>query len=821
METLLQDVRHSLRLFRQSPGFTAAAVAALTLGIGTNTAIFSVVNSVLLKPAPFPDPDRLVLFQNTSPQGAGTGASPTKFQHWREQTSVVQDVAAFRTGVVNLTGGAFPEQLQSAQVSADYFRLFGATTFRGRTFTPEEDLPHGEKVAVISYGLWNRRFAADPQMVGKTISLGGDLHVVIGILSPGFDFRDFGQPPDVWTAFQLDPHPTDQGHYFNAGGRLKPGVTLAQAQARLKISAEDFRRKYPNALGQNQSFSAQPIREALVGNVRSSLLVLVGAVSLVLLIACANVANLLLARAVGRRREIAIRLAIGAERGRIIRQLLTESVMLASVGAVAGVALGIGGIRALLSVNTANLPRVGLDGNLVSVDWRVLAFTILAAGVTGILFGLIPALQTSRPDLSSTLKESGGRGGTGFRHNKTRTVLVVSEVALAVVLLVGSALLIRTSLALGAVKPGFDAGNVLTMRMSIDGPQFTKSAAVDQMLTDGVQRLRGVPGVVMASAACCVPLEGGYGLPFIVMGRPLESNGPFHGGGNWQTVSPGFFEVFKIPVVAGRSFNDRDRAGSPPVVVINQAMARRYWPKADPMNDKIWIGKGLMPQLATETPRQIIGIIGDIHGNGLNQDPAPTMYIPQAQVPDALNALNARLTPMKWIVRTRGNPSLYSAAIQEQVRQVSGLPVTDIRTMDEVIARSTSRQRFNMLLMTVFGSAALFLAAIGIYGLMAYSVQQRTQEIGIRLALGAGTGTVRKMVVFHGMRLALIGVTAGLAAAYGLSRLLATLLFGVKENDPAVFTSVAVLLSLVSLLAVWLPARRATRIDPVIALRYE
>jgi putative ABC transport system permease protein len=820
MERFAQDVKHSLRSFRKSPGFTVAAVAALTLGIGTNTAIFSVVDSVLLKPAPYPDPDRIVFFMNTSPQGSGPGASPTKFQHWREQTSVVQDVSAFRTGVVNLTGSGFPEQLQSAQVSADYFRLFGAKPFRGRTFTPEEDLPQGDKVVVLSYGFWSRRFGADPQIIGKTIALGGDPYMVIGILAPDFDFRDFGPAPDVWVPFQLDPHPTDQGHYFTAAGRLKPGVTLDQARARLKLSAEDFRRKYPPPMPASQGFSVEPIREAMVRNVRSSLLVLMGAVSFVLLIACANVANLLLARAVGRRREIAIRAAIGAGRGRIIRQLLTESVLLSMAGAACGAVLGVVGIRALLSVNTANLPRVGREGALVTLDWRVLAFTILAAAITGILFGLIPALQASHADLSATLKESGGRAGTGLRHNKARTILVVSEVALAVVLLVGSALLIRTSIALGAVKPGFDAQNVLTMRTSINGPQFSKSAAVDQMLRAGVERLRGVPGVLMASAACCVPLEGGYGLPFIVMGRPL-TDGPFHGGGNWQTVSPGYFEVFKIPVLRGRSFTERDDSGSVPAVVINEAMARRFWPKADPLADKIWIGKGLMPQLATETPRQIIGIVGDIHGNGLDNDPAPTMYIPQAQVPDAINALNARLTPMKWIVRTRGNPLLLSAAIQEQVRQVTGLPVTDARTMDEVISRSTSRQRFNMLLMTVFGSAALFLAAIGIYGLMAYSVQQRTQEIGIRLALGAGTANVRKMVVLQGMRLALMGVAIGLGAAFALTRLITTFLFGVKAKDPAVFTAAAVLLSLVSFLAVWLPARRATRIDPVIALRYE
>ncbi len=821
MGTLLQDVRHSLRVFRQSPGFTAAAVAALTLGIGTNTAIFSVVNAVLLKPAPFPDPDRVVLFLNVSPQGSGAAASPTKFQHWREQTSVVQDVSAFRTGTANLTGVAFPEQLQQAQVSADYFRLFGATPIRGRTFSQQEDLPHGPKVAVISQGFWTRRFAADPQILGKTISLGGDPFTVIGVISSDFDFRDFGPQPDVWVPFQLDPNSTDQGHYFQAAGRLKPGVTLAQANARMKIAAEDFRRKY-SSLGSNpnQSFGVRPVRDAMVTNVRSSLMVLVGAVSFVLLIACANVANLLLARAVGRRREIAIRAAIGAGRGRIIRQLLTESVLLSLAGAVAGSALGVLGIGALLRVNTAGLPRVGKAGALVVVDWRVLAFTILAAAVTGILFGLIPALQSSHPDLASTLKESGGRGGTGLRHNKMRTVLVMAEVALAVVLLVGSALLIRTSMALGAVNPGFDVENVVTMDMSINGPQFAKSAAVDQMLRDGTTRLRVFPGVLMASAACCVPLEGGYGLPFKVMGRPL-TDGPFHGGAGWITISPGYFEVFKIPVVRGRSYTERDDAAAPPVVMINQAMARRFWPKADPMSDQILIGKGVMPQLATEMPRQIIGIVGDTRDNGLDSDPPPIMYVVQAQVPDAINALNTRLTPMKWIVRTRSNPMQLSAALQQQVRESTGLPVTDFRTMEDVVSRSTSRQRFNMLLMTVFGSAALLLAAIGIYGLMAYSVQQRTQEIGIRLALGAATGSVQRMVVWQGMGLALAGMAVGLLAAWRLTRLIQTFLFGVKDKDPMVFAGVAVLLALVSLVAVWIPARRATRIDPVIALRCE
>ncbi len=664
METFVKDLRQSLRMLAQSPAFTLAAVAALTLGIGANTAIFSVVNAVLLRPVSFPDPDRVVLFMNSSPQGSGPAASPAKFQHYRQQSAIVQDVAAFSLGIVNYTGGSFPEQLRSGRVSADFFRLFGAPVTRGRTFTSAEDLPRGERVAVLSQEVWKTRFNSDPDVVGKSISLSAEPHTIVGVLGE-FDFREFGPAPQVWVPFQLDPNTTDQGHYFQVAGRLKPGVSLDQAKARMKLSADEYKRQFPRALGPDGTFTVQPIREALVRNVRTSLFILAGAVSFVLLIACANVANLLLARATGRRREIAIRAAIGGSRGRIIRQLLTESVVLSVAGGALGLVFGIVGIRALLAVNTANLPRVGEDGALVGVDWRVLAFTLLVSMGTGIIFGLIPALHRSKADLTSTLKESAGRSGTGFRQNKMRSILVVSEVALALVLLIGSALVIRTAIALNRVDPGFDSHNVLTMRMSLTGPQYLKSDAVAQMVRVGTERLRAVPGVTEASATCCIPLEGGFGLPFVIVGRPL-SDGPYHGGGGWYTVSPG-----------------------------------------------------------------------------------------------------------------------------------------------------------NMWLMTVFGGSALLLAAIGIYGLMAYSVEQRTQEIGIRLALGAPTSGVRNMVVFQGMRLALAGVIVGLAAAFGLAKVVATFLFGVTARDPLVFAAVPLLLAGVAFLAVWLPAVRGSRIDPIIALRAE
>jgi predicted permease len=818
-ETFLKDVRHSLRLFRQSPVFTFAAVAALTLGIGANTAIFSVVNAVLLRPVSFPDPDRIVVFMNTSPQGSGPAASPAKFAHYRRQTEVVQDAAAFNSGIVNYTSGSFPEQLRSGRVSADYFKLFGAPFVMGRGFTADEDAPNGPRAAVIAHTLWMSRFNSDPAAVGKTISLSGEPYTIVGVLGE-FDFREFGPAPQVWLPFRLDLDTTDQGHYFQVAGRLREGVSLDQAKARLNASANDFRAKFPRAIGPNNAFSVEPVREVLVRGVRQSLLILAAAVSFVLLIACANVANLLLARAAGRRREIAIRAAIGGSRLRIVRQLLTESVVLSLAGGLLGLAFGWLGIRALLSINTASLPRVGEEGALVGVDWRVLTFTLGVAIGTGLLFGLIPALQAARTDLTTTLKEGSGRSGSGFRQNKTRSILVVAEVALALVLLIGSALLIRTATALGRVDPGFDGSNVLTMRMSLTGPQYVKSEAVDRLIRTGVDRLRALPGVVEASATCCVPLQGGYGLPFAVVGRPLQ-DGPYHGGGGWTTVSPRFFELFRIPVKRGRTFTETDDRRGTPVVIINEAMARQYWPNGDPLSDRLVIGRGVMREFADEPERHVIGVVADTRTQGLDSEPQPMMYIPQAQVPDGANALNVRLTPMAWVVRTQTAPLGMSAAIQEQLRQATGLPVSNVQPMSEVVSRSVSRQQFNMWLMTVFGASALMLAAIGIYGLMAYSVEQRTQEIGIRLALGARASQVKNMVVFQGMRLAIVGVVIGLGASFWLARFISSLLFGVTPRDPLVFAGVPALLTAVALVAVWLPARRASRVDPMIALRYE
>ena len=808
-----------MRLFRRSPGFTIAAVAALTLGIGTNTAIFTVVNAVLLKPVPFPDPDRLVMVMVTTPQSSGSFASPARFAHWRAQTSVIQDVSAFRSGLVNLTDGDVPEQLHAAQVSADYFHLFGAPIVQGRGFSADEDRPNGGKVVVVSHALWVRRFGGDPHAIGRSISLGGDPFVVIGIIGPTFNVAEFGPQPEVWTPFQLDPDTSDQETFFAVAARLRPGVTLAQAKSRLQLSATEFRTKFPTALGPTSGFSVVPFQEAFVKDVRASLLVLVGAVGFVLLIACANVANLLLARATARKREIAIRSAIGASRGRLLQQLLAESVMLSLAGGTLGLALGTAAIRALLAVNTADLPRLGENGSAVALDWRVASFAVLVSLATGIVFGLVPALHGSRADLTSTLKESGGPSGTAFGHNNARSILVVVEVALALILLVGSALLIRTAIALRSVDPGFDTHDVLTMRMSLTGPRFLNTAAVAQMIHNAIERLNARQDVEVASATCCVPLQGGFGLPFLIAGRPLD-DGPYHGQGGWFTVSPGYFEVFKIRVKRGRTFTARDDRAAPPVVIINESMATRFWKDGgDPMNERLVIGKGVMHAFDTEPARQIVGIVADSRDNALNRDPGPMMFIPQAQEADAVNALNVRISPIAWVVRTRGEPHRSSAAIQEEIRQMTGLPVSDVRTMDEIVVLSTSREQFNMLLMIVFGGSALLLAAIGIYGLMAYSVAQRTHEIGIRVALGADAPAVRRMVILHGMRLTIVGVVIGIVGAYGLTRFIASFLFGVKPLDPVAFAVIPLLLGGVAFLAVWVPAQRASRVDPVIALR--
>jgi putative ABC transport system permease protein len=816
MGDFLSDLRYSLRMLIHNPAFTITAVAALALGVGANTAIFTVVNTVLLKPLAYPDPERIVQLMNTSPDGNFAVASPTKFNNWRTQTSVLQDVSAYDFGGpgFNLTGEV-PEQVHGIHVSEAYFRLFGAPVVLGRTFTPQEDSPNGGHVVVISYGLWQRKFGGNPKVVGSALSLGNEPYTIIGVIG-----QQFASDPvaDIWLPFQIDPNSTNQGHFFLAAARLKPGVTLAQANAQMKLAYQEFRRRWTLA-DPKSSFGVQPLRDSIVAGARSSLLVLLGAVGFVLLIACANVANLLLVRASGRKREFAIRAAMGARRIRIVRQLLTESLVLAISGGILGLIIGYLGVRALFTIGTARLPLVGEKGAAVGLDWRVLLFTLGVSLLTGILFGLFPAIGASRPDLNTTLKESSNRSGTGFRHNITRSLLVISEVSLALVLLIGAALLIRTFVALRHVNPGFDARDVLTMEMSLTGDRFEKTAAVAQLALEGRERVNAIPGVEASASTCCLPLEGGFGLPFDIVGRS-HGKDPNTGGAGWMNTSPGYFATFHIPL-RGRDFTDQDTGSAPLVVIVNETMAKKWWPKENPIGQQIVIGKGVGPQFA-EGPRQIIGVAGDIRDGGLNRDPRPLMIVPQAQVTDGVTALNAGIGPVAWIVRTHGDPHQYISSVTEQLRQASGgFPVARVRPMEEIVSSSTAREDFNMMLLTIFGASALILAAIGIYGLMAYSVQQRTQEIGIRMALGADRSRIRSLVVWHGMRLAIVGVIIGIGAAFGLTRFIASFLFGVKTWDPFVFVTVPVILTAVALLAVWMPASRASRLDPQQALRIE
>ena len=807
MRDLWNDVKHALHMFVENPGFTLAAVSALALGIGANTAIFSVVNAVLLKPLTYPGADRIVQFLHTSTLLANNLASVREFHVFQRQTSVFQDIAGYDIAGpgFNLTGDR-PEQLHGIHVTEAYFRLYGAPVMLGRTFTQQQDLPHGGKVVILSYGLWQRRFGGDPSIVGRSLQLGNEPHTIVGVLG-----KEFLSDPaaDIWLPFQFDPGSNDDNHFFRVTARLKPGVTLEQANAQLKLATAQYHRDFPQADPKRQ-FAVGMLRDSIIGDARNSLLLMLGAVGLVLLIACANVANLLLVRATGRNREFAIRAAMGAGRGRIVRQLLVESVLLSVTGGILGLALGFAGVRALLAISPAGLPRIGEDGSAVGMDLRVLGFTLGVSLLTGILFGLFPALSASRSDLISALKENSNRSGAGFRRSKARSLLVTSEVSLALVLLICASLLIRTSIALRGVGPGFDAHHVLTMEMALNGERYQNTAGVAQLLLDGRQRLNAIPAVEASAAGYWLPNDVEDDTFFRFVERTTEKGCCVS---KWMSITPGYLSLFRIPVLRGRDFTENDNAGAPGVDLVNQAFARQFWPNQDPIGQHVIRGKRV---------ESIIGIVADFHNSGLAKPAEPMMMSPIAQVSDGYTAAYSNIQPLFWLVRTRGDPHLSVPAITGQLRIASaGFPVAHIRTMDEVMGRSTARQSFNMLLLTIFGAVALLLAAIGIYGVMAYSVAQRTQEMGIRMALGADRSVIRNFVVWQGMRLALVGVVAGIAASFGLTRLLSTFLFGVKPWDPAVFVSAPLILTAIALLAVWLPAARASKVDPMQALRAE
>ncbi|MBV8809141.1 MAG: ABC transporter permease, partial [Acidobacteriaceae bacterium] len=595
MESFLKDLNYLLRASLRVPTFTVTAMAVLALGIGANTAIFSVVNAVLLKPLRAPQPDRVIAFMSTSREGSSFAASEIKFNLWREQTSLFQDVSGYYAGSLNLTNVDQPQRAVALFVTTDYFRLFGLPIAYGRGFTAEEEQPNGSNAVILSDAFWKRAFGGNSRILGRTVSLSGASYQVVGITAPGIQTETL-EPPDIWAPFAIDPNSTNQGHYFQAVGRLKPGIRLAMANAHLQLTTREFYRKFPDSLSTSRRdvFSVELMRDVVVKHVRSSLLILSGAVSLVLLVACVNVANLLLIRASARHREIAIRFAVGASSGRIVRQLLTESVLLALASGVLGLALGRAGIYALLALAPSDLPRVGIKGANVTLDWRVVAFTMLLALVTGLVFGLIPALQALRADLNTALKAH-LETRLGRSLVSLRSMFVVAEMSLALVLLIGAALLIRTLLALHSVNPGFDPSNVITTHTSLD-PRTARRTGVDAIVRDVFRRLDALPGVGSAGFTRLLPLEGGFNsLPIVIAGRPLT--GPSHGSARWMVVSSSYFNVLKVPLVRGRLFSDTDRLGAPGVAIINEAMAHELWPHDPlgraPLQERLFIGKGL------------------------------------------------------------------------------------------------------------------------------------------------------------------------------------------------------------------------------------
>jgi putative ABC transport system permease protein len=817
----VQDLKHAARMLRRTRGFTAMAIAVIALGIGANTAVFSVVNAVLLEPLPYPESDRILQLVTTSRSvKVAPLVSIPKFNIWREEmVHVVEAMAAYQASDpgVNLTGGDRPEHLRAVHVSVDYFNVFGAQIRAGRAFRPAEDRPNGPRVAILSHGLWVRRFGSDPEIVGRTIQLGGETHEIVGVVAPGFSAEP---PAELWLPLQADEFSRVHTNYVKVAARLRPSTTVTAARRSAAQATFPFRELYPFALGPWEELSAVPLRDVLVGDIRPSLRMLTGAVIFVLLIACANVASLLLARGYRRRREIATRAALGAPRSRLFRQLLTESLLLAVAGGTLGLAAGYAGMRALLVSAPTQIPRIAPDGSGITLDDRVLIFTVIVSVVTGILFGILPAIAASRTDLVSAFKDAGTASDGGWKRNRMQAALVVCEIVLALVLLVGAGLLIKTFIALGEVDRGFEPRNVLALDMSLNGTALQDSAAVAQMVVNATDRVAGAGGLASLAATRGLPFEASFGLPFAIDGRALNGvGGPYHGTAHWRSVTPEYFEVLRIRRLSGRTFTRLDTADAVPVAIINRAMARRYWQRNDPFRDRVRIGPTAGPDFEDRL-RHLVGVVDDLRDDGENREPQPTIYVPLAQVSDRMTARVNRLFPLTFLVRTSGNPLDAAAPVTSELRSTSGgLPVARIRTMEQVVAASTRRAAFSMTLLTVFAAAALVLAVIGLYALMSHTVQQRTQEIGIRMALGAVPGDVRALVLAQGLRLAAVGVLIGIGAALVLTRLMVNLVFGVQTYDPGVLGSVVALLATVALAAAYIPARRATRVSPLDALR--
>ena len=803
METLLKDIRYGLRSLLKHPGFTAIAVLTLALGIGANSAMFSTVNAVLLKPLAYPDAERIVVLEGVN-QAKGitrSNMSIPDFADWHSQNQVFEQLVAFVTGGSLLTSGDETERVRGTSVTGDFFPLFRAPAFAGRTLQSDDCQKGHDGVVVLSYGLWQRRFGGNRNVIGTNVTISGESATIVGVMPPGFDYP---AQSELWVPYPIDAAAERRDNRFlEVMARLKPGMPIAQAEASLDTINQRLAQTYVDT---NRGWTVRVInlQERMVGSMRKSLLLLLGAVAFVLLIACANVANLMLARATGRQKEIAVRAALGASRWRVVRQLLTESLLLSVIGGAIGLLLSVWLTKLLISVSPANTPRF----DEIKPDVWVFAFTLGLTVVTGIVFGLAPALQAARVDLNGGLKEGGGKGSGGSRNKRLRSLMMVSEIALSFMLLVGAGLLIKSFIRLREVSPGFTPENLLTMRVSLLSSKYAAGEPRIQLLRQTLERLKTLPGVQSTGAVLSLPLGGdtfNVGRSYIREGRPFTPEESANAA--YLAATPDYFHTLQVSVLSGRPFNDRDSEKAPMVVIVNETMARQLWPGESPLGRRITIWRD------EKFPREIVGVVSDTK-SALDSEAGSQMYVPFAQ--------DSGWGSMSLVVRSTGDPLNTSAAARGAIRSVDkGIPVYNVRTMNDVLATSVSQQRVSVLLLSAFAGVALLLAMIGIYGVTAYYVTQRTQEIGIRIALGAQVGDVMNLVLRSGMVLAIAGIALGIAGAFALTRLMTSLLFAVKPTDAATFVTVSLCLLVTALIACYIPARRATKVDPLVALRYE
>lgn len=807
---MLQDIRYAFRTLLKNPGFTAVAVIAIALGVGPNSAIFSIINAVLLRPLPYQDPDRVVmLWENSKARGFDQlPVSGPTFMDWKRECRSFEDMApAFTIPEYgfNVTAGGEPERAQGGQAAANMFSVLGIKPVLGRYFLPEEDRPGGDSVVLIGHSFWQRRFGAARDVVGKSIGLDGRSATIVGVLPP--EVEALGHV-DVWLPIAQDLALLRRDHHnYGIVARLKPGATVRQAQAELDTIAKRLERDYPES---NAGIGAMviPMSEVIAGRIRPALMVMLAAVGFLLLIACANVASLLLARAASRQREIAVRAAVGASRWRVVRQLLTESVMLAAAGGALGVLLAAWSVRALRSQLPDIIPRL----KDIGVDGSVLLFTLAISVLTGVLFGLAPALRASRTDLNETLKEGGGRGTVGDASQRARSALLVAEVALAVVLLAGAGLMVRSFLHVISVDPGFRASNVLTMQLTLPDLKYPKGREQLDFARRALERIDAVPGVRSAAIVSYLPMRGGLislrisVMPFQVEGAPPAIAGQ-EPTADYRVITPGFLETMGIPLRAGRNFDEHDTREKPGVLLINETMARQYYPNVNP------VGRRLRLPPFEKDVREIVGVIADLKLQGLEGKVEPAIFVPLAQQPSRRFSI---------VVSALSNAAGLSGAVRKEILAIdSEQAVADVRTMEEVMSDSLLVRRLSVWMLGIFGALALALATVGIYGLTSYGVSRRRHEIGLRMALGAQAGSVLRLVVARGLVIVLIGVALGVPAALAMARLMRGLLFGVTTTDAVVFFAVPVALAAAAALASYIPARRAMRIDPIIALRYE